>query len=54
MILNRQEILPAGSPQSDWAAMALALAGEKDHYQVYAKNLETYVEETYERRWQPF
>ena len=43
MILNRQEILPAGSPQSDWAAMALALAGEKDHYQVYAKNLETYV-----------
>lgn len=49
MILNRQEILPAGSPQSDWAAMALALAGEKDHYQVYAKNLETYVKETYER-----
>ena len=49
MILDRQEILPAGSSQSDWAAMALALAGEKDHYQVYAQNLETYVKETYER-----
>ena len=49
MILKRQEILPAGSSQSDWAAMALALAGEKDHYQVYAKNLEAYVKDTYER-----
>ena len=49
MILDRQEILPAGSSQSDWAAMALALAGEKDHYQAYAKNLEAYVKDTYER-----
>ena len=50
MILNRQEILPAGSSQSDWAAIALALAGEKDHYRAYAKELEDYVKDTYARK----
>ena len=38
-ILNKPELLPAGSSLSDWAALALALAGEQDDYDAYKKQL---------------
>ena len=48
-ILNKPELLPAGSSLSDWAALALALAGEQDDYDAYKKQLKEYVEQQYDR-----
>lgn len=49
-ILDREELLPAGSSLSDWAAFSLALAGEKDAYSNYEKRLKAYVTEMYEKK----
>lgn len=48
-ILNKPELLPAGSSLSDWAALALALAGEQDDYDAYKKQLKEYVEQQYDK-----
>lgn len=47
-ILSDEKILPAANSASDWVAMVLAFAGEKDSYENYLKRMEAYVAEQYE------
>lgn len=46
-LLDRPELLPAGSSVSDWLAMTLARAGVPERYGAYLSALESYVEEQY-------
>lgn len=47
-LLSDQKNLPAGNFAGDWIAMVLAFSGKQDAYDIYLKNLETYVTESYE------
>ena len=46
-LLDKKELLPAGSSISDWSAFAFALAGAEDNYGAYIRELEKYVTSQY-------
>ncbi len=46
-LLADQEMMPAGSSVSDWAAMAFAMGGVSEDYDTYLKALEKHVTDAY-------
>ncbi len=49
-LLDRQDLLPAGSSISDWTAIAFSLAGAEDCYGAYLSALEDYVTACYQEK----
>lgn len=46
-LLTQEAELPAGSSVSDWTAIALALSGQKEHFDSYRDRLEAHISQRY-------